>query len=335
MAGKRTLKKAPPSLHQAHDHAFQSAMSDLRVARDFLHHHLPEVIREKLDFGTLQLHQTTFIDPELRRLMSDMLYSATMKGQEKPAFLYLAVDHQSVADPLMPFRMLKYTCRIIDQYLKEDKCKVLPVVIPLMVYNGQGQYPYSCSLFDLFGEQKALAKQFMLHQFELVDLSQIPDEAIRQHPWSGFLEMLFKHVTARDIMGYLEQVTEIVDHLVAAEANDYLLTMIKYAIEKSEIPDRDAFYDWVHRHFSPPLEDQTMTFAEQLRREGMQQGIQQGMQQGKREGEQTLLIKQFYRRFPSLNPTYEDRIKNGRTEELLLWAERILDAKSIDEVFEA
>ena len=51
-------------------------------------------------------------------------------------------------------------------------------------------------------------------------------------------------------------------------------------------------------------------------------------------GEQTILMKQLHRRFPTMQSTYEDRIKNARTEELLLWGERILDAKSVDEVFE-
>ena len=80
------------------------------------------------------------------------------------------------------------------------------MVIPLTVYNGTLQYPYSTSVFDLFGEHKALAKQFMFDAFKLVDLSQIPDEEIKKHQWSGFLEMLFKHIAARDIMVYLEQV---------------------------------------------------------------------------------------------------------------------------------
>ena len=42
--------------------------------------------------------------------------------------------------------------------------------------------------------------------------------------------------------------------LVSAKADDYLLSMIKYVIEKSEIRDREAFYHWVHIHLSPPLE---------------------------------------------------------------------------------
>lgn len=62
-----------------------------------------------------------------------------------------------------------------------------------------------------------------------------------------------------------------------------------------------------------------MTLAEQLRT----------------EGEQVLLMKQLHHRFSTLPQDYEIRIKNARAEELLRWGERILDAKSLEEVFEA
>jgi predicted transposase/invertase (TIGR01784 family) len=319
--------KTENKIHHAHDKAFQSAMSDLRVARDFLQHHLPVAIQEQIDLATLQLHSTHFIDPELRRLTTDMLYSADFKDHPQQAFLYLCVEQERNADPLMAFRLIKYICRIIDQYLKGKKKTPLPVVIPLLVHNGDTKYPYSCSIFDCFGEHKALAQQFMFNTFELVDLTQLPDEVIRQHQWSGFLEMLFKHVAARDIMVYLEQLSEIVERLVAAHADDYLLTMIKYLIEKSEIPNREVFQTWVHTHLSPPLEVKTMTLAEQFRMEGRMEG--------KMEGEQTMLIEQLNYRFSSLRPDYESKIKNAQADDLLLWGKRVLSAKSVEEVFQA
>ena len=367
---KKTIKQN--SVSKPHDNAFYSAMSDLRVARDFLEHHLPAVVREKIDFNTLRMHPTTFVDPQLRKLVTDVLYSAEFKDGKNQAFLYVLIEHQSTPDKLMPLRTIEYTCRILNHYTKQHKPGTpLPVVIPLVFYNGNRVYPYSCSVFDLFGEHSALAKQFMFDEFKLVDLNQIPDEEIRQHQWSGLLETLFKHATARDIIKYLDGIGEIVNYLVKSQANDYLMSMIKYMIEKSDMRDRSQFYDWVHHHLSPPLEEETMTLAEQLRREGREEAIQQtmtlaeqlrregreegreeaiqqtmtlaeqlrregkqeGRQEGKLEGEQTLLMKLLHRRFPNLARHYEMRVKNARAEELLLWGERILDAKSVDEIF--
>ena len=47
-----------------------------------------------------------------------------------------------------------------------------------------------------------------------------------------------------------------------------------------------------------------------------------------------MLMKLLHRRFPASQSAYEQRIKYATTEELLLWGERVLDAKNIDEVFE-
>jgi predicted transposase/invertase (TIGR01784 family) len=326
------------SIHKAHERAFKSAMQDLRVAQDFFMHHLPVAVREKIDFSTLKLHRETFIDPELKELISDMLYSAEFKidHQKQRIFLYLCVEHQRNPELLMPWRMLKYTVRAVEQHLLNTKEKTLPLIIPLVVYNGDGPYPYSTSVFDLFGDNKALAKAFMFNQFQLIDLTQIPDEEIRQHQWSGFMETLMKHIEAQNIMVYLEQISVLVEHLVASEADDYVLSMIKYAIEKSEMPNRQAFFDWVQSHLSLPLEVKAMTLAEQLRAEGYQQAMtiaEQLKTESYQEGKKALLTRLLTRRFGHLSSKDLLKLEHADAETILVWGERLFDAKNIEDVF--
>ncbi len=79
-----------------------------------------------------------------------------------------------------------------------------------------------------------------------------------------------------------------------------------------------------------PEENDTMTgFAERFRNEGMQQGMQQGIQQGER----AVLRRQLLRRFGTLPRTAVDRLDNASTDQLELWAEQLLDAHTLDEVF--
>jgi predicted transposase/invertase (TIGR01784 family) len=296
---KTTSKK---EIHKAHDLAFKAAMQDLRVAQDFFSHHLPETIRERIDLTTLRLHRESFIEPELTELVADMLYSAVLKGEndtEQRVFLYLLVEHLREPEVLMPWRAVKYTVRAIDQCLIETGSKTLPLIVPIVVYNGKRKpYPYSVSVFDLFGENKNLAKTFLFNQFQLIDLSQIPDETIREHQWCGLLEMVMKHIDARNITMYFDKISDLMKKLVLLNADDYILAMIKYMIEKSEITDRAAFNNWTQSHLSPPLEEKTMTLAEQWMAEGYERGLQQGQQlrtegyqQGKEEGLQEGLQK--------------------------------------------
>ena len=72
---------------------------------------------------------------------------------------------------------------------------------------------------------------------------------------------------------------------------------------------------------------------EQGIQQGIQQGMQQGMQQGALEGEKVLLTKLLNRRFAHLSSAYVAKIKKADAETLLMWGEKILDAKSIEDVF--
>ena len=70
------------------------------------------------------------------------------------------------------------------------------------------------------------------------------------------------------------------------------------------------------------------------RDEGMQQGIQQGMQQGLIEGERTVLERLLRRRFGVLAPEVAERLSQASAADLETWAENVLDAQSLDDVFD-
>nr|VFK58147.1 MAG: protein of unknown function (DUF4351) [Candidatus Kentron sp. TUN] len=72
---------------------------------------------------------------------------------------------------------------------------------------------------------------------------------------------------------------------------------------------------------------------EQGMQRGMQQGMQQGIQQGRLEGEATVLLRQLSRRFHPLPNEISERIHSADPNSIEKWADRILDAKSLDEVF--
>lgn len=89
-----------------------------------------------------------------------------------------------------------------------------------------------------------------------------------------------------------------------------------------------------------------MTSVERLATErGMQQGMQQGLEKGREqgleqgrqkarlEGEGTILRRQLTRRFGPLPQNVLDRLDRADAHELEAWADRVIDATSLDEVF--
>ncbi|MDE0420396.1 MAG: DUF4351 domain-containing protein [Gammaproteobacteria bacterium] len=77
-----------------------------------------------------------------------------------------------------------------------------------------------------------------------------------------------------------------------------------------------------------PQEGTTMAgIVQRARDEGIEQGIEQG--------ERTLLRRQLRRRFGLLPREADERIGRASTRDLESWAERVLDAGTLDEVFDS
>lgn len=74
-------------------------------------------------------------------------------------------------------------------------------------------------------------------------------------------------------------------------------------------------------------------FYRQAVNEGRQEGIEEGIEKGRVEGEATLLLRLLERRFGPLSKAARQRVAAADADALLIYGERTLDAKSLDEVF--
>jgi predicted transposase/invertase (TIGR01784 family) len=264
----------------AHDKFFKMAMSDKRVAREFFETHLPEELRHIVELDKLELEPSSYIDDMRQEAIADILFKTQISGHI--AYLYLIVDHQSRPDVLMPFRILKYTCNIIDKHLKETKSKRIPLILPLVVYHGKTQWLYSTHINDLVDAPKELVEAYLLKPFFLVDLNVIEDAVLKERAWVGIMELTLKHIFARDIQPYLADITALMK-MLGAEGKTFTETVLIYILDKAEIKDKEAFFNLIKAELSEETGEKIMTIAEQLRIEGMQKGIEKGIEKGRQE----------------------------------------------------
>lgn len=114
---------------------------------------------------------------------------------------------------------------------------------------------------------------------------------------------------------------------------------------------RRAFQIWLSKVFFPRWrqgmgivnhlwDDQTM-LAERVReweaewlRQGIEKGLQQGLAEGRQKGEAALLRRQLMKRFGELPRSVSDRLGVAQPEQIECWGERVLDARSLSEVFD-
>ena len=64
------------------------------------------------------------------------------------------------------------------------------------------------------------------------------------------------------------------------------------------------------------------------------EGMQQGMRLGRVDGERAVLERQLRRRFGPLSPAVAERLHNASASDLEAWADNVLDARAMDDVFQ-
>ena len=113
---------------------------------------------------------------------------------------------------------------------------------------------------------------------------------------------------------------------------------------KQEIIDLFRFIDWVMalpdalaesfwKEHSAYEEAQKMEYITSVERIGIRKGRHEGHQQGMMVGESTVISRQLERKFGRLPAEYVARLKAADEKNLLNWADSILTAESLHEVF--
>jgi predicted transposase/invertase (TIGR01784 family) len=150
----KNIKKVKNSqINTPHDKLFKKSMQIPNVAKEFLMLHLPNDVKNKINYETLEVLPETFVDEQLRRSQVDALFK--VKCGRDDLLIYILVEQQSKPDHTMPTRRLSYKSDIWAAYLEtqqEASQTKLPPIIDLHFYTGPKPSDGPLSLADLAGD---------------------------------------------------------------------------------------------------------------------------------------------------------------------------------------
>lgn len=272
-----------------HDKLFRKALENPIVAYEFIEAHLPQEILSIMDSKTLKLEKESFVEPNLAASISDVLFSCKLdnNGKGEDCYIYLLLEHQSTADPLMAFRLLKYMVNICDRYLIENpQTKHLPLIYPLVLYNGTRPYNVARNLWELFNN-KVLAKQFWTEDYQLVNVHDIPDEQLKKRIWSGILEFFLKHIHERQLLKRWQEIADILPEITKVSIGyDYIQTILYYTLTSIDQSDKIELEKLLITTLNKERGEELMTsLAMAWKEEGIEIGIQDGIKIGEKRGE--------------------------------------------------
>lgn len=264
-----------------HDGLFKLFLREPDTARDFLAVHLPADIRAQVRLDTLKLEPGSFVDQKLRELHSDVLYSVeTAEGHA--GYIYCLVEHQSTADRMMAWRMMRYSMAVMDAHLKKGN-DTLPVVVPLLFYQGTVRpYPYSTDWMDCF-DAPSLAREVYSRPWPLVDVSVMEDSDLQSHRRMALLELVQRDIRHRDAASLLRDVVQLIRQ--AGNTREQVEAVLCYIIYNGMTSEHITPFLYELAGEIPEYKELIMgTIAQQLKEEGIQLGLQQGIQQGIEQG---------------------------------------------------
>lgn len=322
-----------------HDHGYRLLFSHPEMVRDLLLGFVPGEWVQELDFSSLEKMNGSYVTDDLRSRHADAIWRVKWGGQW--LYVYLLLEFQSTVDGFMPVRILSYTSLLYQDLIRQKALgerRKLPRVMPIVLYNGKARWRAPTRVSDLLESGPPGLEAFQPEQsFLLLDEGAFDLDALS--PLHNLVAALFRLEHQRS----LDELTEVLGLLV-----DWLKTPAQAGL-------RRAFAEWLRRrlrHWVPEVNisqmhdlqevhDMTQSMVEiwkeqyqqSWRQEGLEEGRQEGRQEGRLEGEFSLLLRQLTRRFGPLPDADIARMKRAGLDEMELWADRVLDAASLEDVF--
>ena len=257
------------------------------MIRDLLREIVGERWVERIDLDSGERVSASFVSPDHKNREGDVIWKFRRRDGGEPVFVYLLMEFQSRPDPSMPVRLMAYVSLFYQSLMKSQPAggwKKLPLVIPVVVYNGEEPWNVSRDLGSLIGDLDPSAEIYRPQlRYLLVDESRYSREALVEldSPVAA-LFCIEKSQDSGEVGASVERLRRV---------NPPLEPSLKQAFEtwlRKVIQPRWASSGEAGEETDPwTLEEDDTMLAERMDRwyrQAQEKGLQEGLQEGRREG---------------------------------------------------
>lgn len=295
----------------------------------------------------LALEHGSFVDEALRYRHTDLLFRATLGGED--ALVYFLLEHQSAVDRLMAARALRYVSRVIDAWLDGNPdADRIPAVITVVLFQGPGAWTGARSLSELVRMPRELESarpftpELTIAVHELARPAHEAIAALAAPPIARIALMFLK--CARDgdgVLGALEPARDLLREQVALPAGaEALIALWSYIYEITDRTLEDVRRE-VDRVIGAEVASTVKSLAQRLREEGLEEGIEKGIERGIERGIEKgiekgirqLVETQLCTKFGELPQAIRERLAAASSTDLERWGQRLLTAGRLQDVF--
>jgi hypothetical protein len=277
-----------------------------------------------IDLDSGERVNASFVSPRHESRESDVVWKFLRRDRDEAVYVYILMEFQSRPDPSMPVRLMGYVSLFYQSLLAGQPAsawKKLPLIIPVVVYNGSEPWNVAGDLGSMIGDLDASAEIYRPQlRYRLVDEASYPREDLAE--LDSPVADLFYIEKSRD----WSEVRASVDRL-------------RRTVPPTEDSLRRAFETWLQRVILPrlglPAEEGTTPTLEEfdtMLAESIDRWNQELREKALQEGEALVLLRLLRLKFGPLDSAIEERVRSADADRLLAWSERVLSAERLEDV---
>lgn len=309
----------------SHDSLFRELFAHPESMRELLTSFFPQDWTAQLDLASLERVNGSYVAGDGAQRHSDMVWRILLAGRW--LYLYLLLEFQSAPDPWMALRMRVYSGLLHQDLIKRHELPAsgrLPPILPMVLYTGQKPWRAARCMNELVAPGMNETSQVTaVDEYLLLDVRRLLSERRNRaiDPLATLLELRF-FPAKRIGRGALGNIALWLRQSNSEELRRTVLAWIRSslpaALAESRLKQMEDHEMLIMRIRTPDFET-----AEDLWRYDTAMS-----------GMGCVLTQQLQKKFGAIPEDYGRRLEIAIDKDFKVYADRILDAKTIVEVFE-
>ncbi len=210
-------------INNPHDSGYKYLLSSKKAFVQLIRSFVKTGWAEQVDEASLVKIDKSFILQDFKNKEADIVYWAKLKDKE--VIFYLLMELQSTVDYLIPYRLLLYMTEIwrdIFKNVSENEAKRksfrLPVIVPIVLYNGQANWSVPIEFKDTLDSAKLFEDNVLNFKYLLVNVQEYEEkELLELSNLIGSVFLLDKSNDLEEIIEHLKKLMVIIKDLEAEE----------------------------------------------------------------------------------------------------------------------
>jgi len=277
-------------IKRIYDKLFRKTFCNSKNAGDFLKRALPQEIKKRLDFSTIEIEPTDYVSDEFQEGYSDIVVKAKIKGKggdgkNIATDIYFILEHKTETRVKVFIQILKYMCFVWEQ--DQNAGKALRPIIPIIFYHAAEKWNVPETFVGQFEVDDEI-KQFML-DFRYVMFNtndwDFMDESNNELKENAFLftAMAVMKAAFKNSLQTINEIFRFWHEKDFVKDRESVLLFLKYISQTHEMPNNQLKEMLENSKIDGG--DLMETLAERLQKDARLEGERIGERKGERRGE--------------------------------------------------